>query len=76
MTREGARPRAPRTGYGFGCSLTCDRVYRGLREQRIAGTRSLPAMGARSLGGRERLRREMDRGEESIHFEGSTIINV
>jgi hypothetical protein len=54
--------------YGFGCSLTCDRVYRGLREQRIAGTRSLPAMGARSLGGRERLTRALDRSDESSRF--------
>jgi hypothetical protein len=31
---------------------------------------------ARSLGGRERLRRALDRSEESIHFESLITINA
>lgn len=42
---EGARPRALRGGAMIlDLTLTLDRVCRGLRELRIAGTRSLPTM--------------------------------
>jgi hypothetical protein len=42
--REGARPRAPQLGYIGGIAKRFYFFCHGLREQRIAGTRSLPAM--------------------------------
>ena len=45
MAWEGARPRAPRPVLHRRHNRTLYRVCAGLREQRIAGTRSLPALG-------------------------------
>jgi hypothetical protein len=42
QAREGARPRAPRTGLHRRLTQTLDLECAGLREQLIAGTRSLP----------------------------------
>ena len=46
-------PRAPEPAYNCGHSITLPRVCRGLREQRIAGTRSLPALGPAAAHARQ-----------------------
>jgi hypothetical protein len=66
--REGARPRAPRTGLRRRRSQTLDLICVGLREPLIARTRSLPMNGAVFLGSRTRTKQSRDEIQKRVFY--------